>query len=167
MEPSTSARSSFPPFSLRRAVPADVPRVVEIVFGALREHGIDPSPDVDDRDVFGVGSRGGRFVDLVAIDARGVVMGIGCLEPWNDRGWISKLFVAPEARGRKLGKALLDELLSAARADGMTHVGLRTRTIFASAVRLYESVGFVRDADPEPRGVGEDRAYLLDLASPR
>lgn len=163
MGPSTSTRTSFPPFSIRRAVPADVPRVVEIVFGALREHGIDPAPEVDDRDVFGVGSRGGRFVDLVAVDARGVVMGLGCLEPWNDRGWISKLFVAPEARGRKLGKTLLDELLWAARADGMTHVGLRTRTIFASAVRLYESVGFVRDVDPEPRGVGEDRAYLLDL----
>jgi GNAT superfamily N-acetyltransferase len=141
--------------------------VVELVFGALREHGIEPSPEVEDRDVFGVGSRGGRFVDLVAVDADGVVIGLGCLEPWNDRGWISKLFVAPEARGRKVGKSLLEALLTAARTDGMTHVGLRTRTIFASAVRLYESVGFVRDEDPEPRGVGEDRAYLLELGPSR
>lgn len=153
--------------SLRRARPSDVPRVVEIVFAALREHGVEPSPEGEDRDVFGVGSRGGRFVDLVAVTDDGVVMGLGCLEPWNDRGWISKLFVAAEARGHRVGRHLLEALLSAAREDGMTHVGLRTRTIFASAVQLYESVGFVRDHHPEPRGVGEDRAYLLDLARAR
>lgn len=137
------------------------------MFAALREHGIEPSPESEDRDVFGVGCRGGRFVDLVAVTGDGAVVGVGCLEPWNERGWISKLFVVAEARGQRVGRRLLEALLAAAREDGMTHVGLRTRTIFASAVRLYETFGFVRDADPEPRGMGEDRACLLDLAGPR
>ncbi len=153
--------------TIRRATPADVDACAALVFAALREHGIEPEPDGADRDVFGLGSRGelgGRYVDLVAARPGGAIVGVACLEPWDSGGWISKLFVAPEARGEGLGRALLGRLLEVARSEGLTRVGLRTRTVFTSAVRLYEAAGFTREpAEVAQRGVGEDRLYTLVL----
>jgi putative acetyltransferase len=158
--------------TIRRATPADVAACAALVFAALREHGIEPEPDGADRDVFGLGSRGdlgARYVDLVAERPGGAIVGVACLEPWDSGGWISKLFVAPEARGEGVGRALLGRLLDLARAEGLTVVGLRTRTVFTSAVRLYEAAGFTRqDEGPHAealvqRGVGEDRLYTCLL----
>ncbi|HQY60157.1 MAG: GNAT family N-acetyltransferase [Myxococcales bacterium] len=156
--------------TIRRATPADVGACVALVFAALREHGVEPEPQGADADVFGLGSRGdlgGRTVDLVAERPGGAIVGVACLEPWGTGGWISKLFVAPEARGEGLGRALLERLLDVARRERLTVVGLRTRTVFASAVRLYEAAGFTRADEGErgepleQRGVGEDRLYTL------
>lgn len=153
--------------TIRRATPADVDACVALVFAALREHGVEPEPEGADADVFGLGSRGGRTVDLVAERPGGAIVGVACLEPWGSGGWISKLFVAPEARGEGLGRALLERLLDVARRERLTVVGLRTRTVFASAVRLYEAAGFTRADEGEhgealeQRGVGEDRLYTL------
>lgn len=149
---------------VRRAVPEDAPRCAAIVFGALEEHGIVPDPEGLDRDVFAVGTRDGRFRDLVATSG-GRVVGVACLEPWDDKGWLSKLFVDPDARGRGVGRLLLQAVVDEARAQGMREIGLTTRTVFESAIRLYETFGFVRVADPPQRGVGRDVAYCLSITT--
>jgi putative acetyltransferase len=146
------------------ASPSHAPRCAEIVFAALREHGIEPEPEGADRDVFAVGARPGRFRDFVAEDGDRVV-GMASLEPWDAGGWISKIFVAKESRGRGVGKALLEALVHEARAQGMHHLGLTTRSVFTSAIRLYETFGFVRVDDPPQRGIGVDFAYRLDLTA--
>jgi putative acetyltransferase len=145
-----------------RALPSHAARCAEIVFAGLREHGIEPEPDGADRDVFAVGTRPGRFRDFVAQEGD-MVVGMASLEPWDSGGWISKIFVAREARGRGVGKALLEALVHEARAQGMHHLGLTTRSVFTSAIRLYEAFGFVRGDDPPQRGIGVDLAYRLDL----
>lgn len=128
---------------VRRARPTDAQACAEIVFASLREHGITPEPEGLDRDVFGFGTREGRFRDFVA-ELEGETIGIACLEPWNDGGWISKVFVAAEARGHGAGRALLAATVEEAQSLGMTHLGLSTRRVFARAICLYESFGFVR-----------------------
>jgi len=150
---------------VRRAAPGDAPRCAEIVFSALEEHGIPPDPEGLDRDVFAFGSREGRFRDLVAA-FEGRIVGVVCLEPWDDKGWLSKLFVAREARGHGVGRTLLVAALEEARAQGMREVGLTTRAVFRSAIRLYEGFGFARVTDPSDapsRAHGRDVVYRLAL----
>jgi ribosomal protein S18 acetylase RimI-like enzyme len=53
------------------------------------------------------------------------------------------MYVTPEARGRGIGRALLLEALSLARSvAGVKQVNLCVNAGSASAIRLYESVGF-------------------------
>lgn len=53
------------------------------------------------------------------------------------------MYVAPEAAGRGVGRALLDELLArAARIEGLRQIQLMVGSRNEAARRLYESVGF-------------------------
>jgi ribosomal protein S18 acetylase RimI-like enzyme len=56
------------------------------------------------------------------------------------RAWIGSLVVAPEARGRRLGEALVR---AAAAAFDTPQIGLEVDTANAAARRLYERLGFV------------------------
>jgi putative acetyltransferase len=51
---------------------------------------------------------------------------------------------ADAARGRGIGKAMLDHLIAAAKSDGMTRLSLETGSSeqFAAALRLYQREGF-------------------------
>jgi len=145
---------------LRAATASDRGPVTEFVFAALRAHGIEP--DDTDRDVSELGAYPER--DELVAEVDGAVVGVVLVEPFGEReGWISKLFVTEAARGRGVGSALLEAAVARARARGWHALGLRTRTVFRAAIALYERTGWVRDADPPARGVGEDRVYRLAL----
>ncbi|GGO43860.1 GNAT family N-acetyltransferase [Streptomyces lasiicapitis] len=77
-------------------------------------------------------------------------------EMWGERGGaggvavVSRLFVAPSARGRGIGAVLLDRVAEAARERGLWPV-LDVVASDAGAVALYERAGW------ELLGVGEQR----------
>lgn len=58
---------------------------------------------------------------------------------------IKSMHVLDEARGQGLARAMLDHLMAAAKADGITRLSLETgaQDSFAAARRLYEAAGFV------------------------
>ncbi len=56
---------------------------------------------------------------------------------------IRLLAVAPAARGRGVGTALIEECLRRARTTGASAVGLHTMDVMEVAVRMYERMGFV------------------------
>ncbi len=62
----------------------------------------------------------------------------------DDQGEIRTLSVAPEARGRGVGSALVDWCIDEARASGLAEILLSTLPEMTPAHRLYESRGFVR-----------------------
>ncbi len=130
--------------TIRRATPADVADAERIITAALAEHGIAFDREGRDADIVHFGGRADHD-DFVAEDDRRAV-GVVSVGPHGDAGvaWISKLFVAREARRRGVGRALMDAAHDAARARGYTSVALRTYVVFASAMRLYESLGYVR-----------------------
>ncbi len=96
-----------------------------------------------------VATRGGRFAEQAAPGDAVVRM----------------LVTAPRARGRGVGRLLVQACLDAAAEDGCTRVRLSTQAGMAAAHRLYEGLGFVRtpgdDWSPEPGLVL--MTYVLEL----
>ncbi|MGJ7915332.1 GNAT family N-acetyltransferase [Massilia sp. LXY-6] len=85
-------------------------------------------------------------------------------------GWsvIRMLVVDPRQRGRGAGRALVAGCLRLARDAGAPAVGLHTSPVMASALRMYEALGFVRDKDLPPiRGVPYGRYVLAAADLPR
>ena len=76
--------------------------------------------------------------------------------------------VAPEARGRGVARALVEECIRRARAAGATTIGLHTSRSMAAALRLYQRMGFVRDPehDFQPPGAELVEGYRLRLDDP-
>jgi ribosomal protein S18 acetylase RimI-like enzyme len=86
----------------------------------------------------------------------------------DEEAAIRYLAVAPGARGRGVGAALVAACVEQARADGKARLSLHTTSPMTAAQRLYERCGFRRDP-------GQDRvlesglvllAYVLELRSP-
>lgn len=111
--------------------------------------------------------------DLLVAERDGVVVG-GVLHvpPGRPRSaifplaWsaIRMLVVAPDARGQGVGRRLMVAcLLHALEADAPA-VGLHTSPVMATALRMYERIGFVRDGDIAPiNGMAYGR-YVLPAA---
>jgi ribosomal protein S18 acetylase RimI-like enzyme len=56
--------------------------------------------------------------------------------------YLAELYVAPERRGQGLGRALMQEAIEVARAEGADHMDLGTGEDDVAARALYESLGF-------------------------
>lgn len=88
----------------------------------------------------------GRIVGCVTLelDAR-TDLDDGPLEA--ERAHIRMLGVASEARGRGIGRALMDECERRALAAGKSEMTLHTTQLMQTAQVMYRSMGYVRTAD--------------------
>jgi GNAT superfamily N-acetyltransferase len=72
----------------------------------------------------------------------------------DDEGEFRMLAVTPAARGRGVGKALVELCVRRSRELGFVGVRMSTMDLMTSAHRVYERIGFVRspedDWSPEP-----------------
>jgi len=82
--------------------------------------------------------------------------------PWPE---IRLLAVAPAARGRGIGAALVQECVRRARGTGAPVLSLHTTDLMKTAMRMYERMGFVRapELDFHPAPGLTVKGYRLDL----
>ncbi|MGI5836603.1 MAG: GNAT family N-acetyltransferase [Chloroflexota bacterium] len=84
----------------------------------------------------------------------------------RERPEVRLLAVAPEARGRGIGAALVEECVRRARLAGAKELTLHTSDMMQAAVRLYERLGFVRapelDFSPAPGVLVKGYSLSLD-----
>ncbi|NJD91092.1 MAG: ribosomal-protein-alanine N-acetyltransferase [Geobacter sp.] len=80
---------------------------------------------------------------LVALDAEGAVLGYICAMQVLDEGHILNVAVAPEARGKGIGRLLCERVLADCRAADAAFVSLEVRVSNHSAIELYQRIGFV------------------------
>ena len=73
--------------------------------------------------------------------------------------------VAPEARGRGIARALVDECIRRARSQGASEVGLHTSRSMRAAMAMYANLGFTRapERDFQPPGAELVEGYRLRL----
>jgi ribosomal protein S18 acetylase RimI-like enzyme len=104
-----------------------------------------------------VSSRAGRTTILVAVED-GRMLGSATLELSGrtdadanqlppGEAHVRMLGVDPSARGRGIGRLLMQECLRLARAEGKTVLTLNTTGRMQAAQRMYETMGFVRGDD--------------------
>ena len=110
----------------------------------LEEHALyEPADEVQLADPEGsiIGAGGAIFVAL----RHGTVVGTAAVIPHGPGEMeLAKLTVSADARGAGLGRRLAGACLAFARARGVRRLVLVSSSRLAPALRLYESMGFVR-----------------------
>jgi ribosomal protein S18 acetylase RimI-like enzyme len=104
--------------------------------------------------------------------ARGPLLGMIILVPpggaasqiaGDTEAEVHLLAVAPEARGRGLGRRLVETVVALARASGWRRLVLSTQESMREAQRLYAQAGFVRVPERDwTRGERRFLAYAMD-----
>ena len=79
----------------------------------------------------------------IAMDEAGVPIGYGGVKVGGDQADVMTIGVAPRARGRGVGRAILDALIEWARQAGAVEIFLDVRPSNEGAIALYNSRGFV------------------------
>lgn len=103
--------------------------------------------------------------NVVFLVARDTTIACGCgaiVRSTDGTAEIKRMWVAPEARGRRVGRALLDALITAARQSGAHALRLETGIAQPEALGLYRAAGFVEigpfgDYKPDPLSVFMER----------
>ena len=131
--------------SLRPATNLDGGTVRTLVFSVLHEYGLEPDPDGVDADMLDIEAsyiaRGGAF--HVLTDPAGGIIGSVGLYPIDDRVCeLRKMYLIAGARGRGLGKRLLEHALKEAHRLGFSRVELETSSVLKEAIGLYRRYGF-------------------------
>jgi putative acetyltransferase len=128
-------------FTVRQWQPRDRQIAADLIGGVLAEYGLSWQPESADRDVLAVEEyyldRGG---DFWVIMQAGEIVGTAGYYPC-DRAIgaveIRKMYLLPQARGRGLGKYLLQQLELAIIDRGYTEIWIETASILKEAVLLY------------------------------
>ena len=100
---------------------------------------------------------------VIATDADGTTLGCAglALLP-TPVAEVKKVYVAPTARGRGLGRLLVSEVERLAAVHGRTRVRLDTRADLVAARRLYARLGY-DEIDPFNTGAYADHWFAKDL----
>jgi N-acetylglutamate synthase-like GNAT family acetyltransferase len=98
-------------------------------------------------------------------EAEGNVVGCVAIRPMEDgEAELKRLYVAPEVRGRQVGRALVMEALHTARSAGIQKLFLDTLATMDRAIAVYQRVGF--RPCPAPRKVPyEAQFFAMDFGA--
>jgi len=152
-------------FSIRIATNGDIRAIRAVLYAVRAEFGVlcdigANDPDLDDleRNYF---ERGGRF-EVVEDAARRIVGCAGLYPHSAARVELCKMYLTRAARGRGLGRQLLENMLTAARRGGFREVWLETNSVLDAAKALYRRYGF-QPVDEDHLLSICDEAYVLRL----
>lgn len=144
---------------------AAIIRDVMASFGATGPGYSSSDPEVDAMSAAYDGARAAYFV----LEDDGIVVGCGGIAPLEGAGpdtcELRKMYLLPVARGRGLGRAMLQRCLDAARGRGYRRCYLETLAAMQAARELYEKAGFRKLSAPlgSTGHSGCNQHYLLEL----
>jgi putative acetyltransferase len=158
-------KTSYRDFLIRSWIPSDRQKAAAIIRDALAEYGLGWEPTGADRDVLEVEASynavGGEFW---VIEQQGQLVGTAAYYP-VERGEkaveIRKMYLSPAARGKGLGKYLLQELEKAIANRGFQEIWIETASVLKEAVNLYESNGYQPATGVETERC--DRVYIKSI----
>lgn len=171
--------TTAPEFTIRDATEADWPAASELTRRAYSEFAFVMQPAAWEGLSNAIESAlaAGGSVQRIVADAAGKIVGSVMLFPpavqaYGDLTGTSNvpelrlLAVSLDARGKGVGRALVDECVRRARLMGATELGLHTSRSMRAAMRLYLSMGFERapERDFFPEGSEVVEGYRMVLS---
>jgi phosphinothricin acetyltransferase len=155
------------PLEIRDATRADLPRIFAI-YNAEVEHGIatfDVVPKDPEGDLTWLTERD-EIHPVIVAEADGEVVGWASIGPWSPKGAYRRtgevsVYVDEAARGRGIGRRLLEELVARARGSEVRVLLARLALPNPASMAIHESVGF-RSFGTQRR-CGEKLGRILDV----
>jgi ribosomal protein S18 acetylase RimI-like enzyme len=138
---------------VRRARPDDAPDVARLLHDFNSEYDMpSPGPAAHEPRVRELIEAGEVTVLLIGEGPEGLAQLRFRPSVWSSslEAYLQELYVVPDRRGEGMGRALLEEAMDVARAEGATFMDLGTSEDDVAARALYESAGFInREGGPD------------------
>jgi len=150
--------------NIRPAKDSDTDEIKSLVFGVLREYGLQPDSGSTDEDLESIEAhytRNGGYFGVVE-EGSLIVATIGLFRVDETTCELRKMYILPNQRGQGLGKQLMEFALSKAREMGFKRVVLETASPLKEAIGLYRRFGF-REFVPDHMASRCDQAMELNL----
>ncbi|MEP3227068.1 MAG: GNAT family N-acetyltransferase [Parasphingorhabdus sp.] len=132
----------------RQYIPADKPAFIALNRDWIEESFTVEQSDTDqleglEKTILGQGGQ------VIVAELDGQIVGTGAIlpphhNPQDGKKWLEivKMAAQKELRGRGIGRAVLEALISEGRAMGANAIWLETNNDLKAAIRLYERCGF-------------------------
>lgn len=102
-------------------------------------------------------AEGSRY--YIAADEGGTWMGFTAFYPKGDEMYLSKFYVQKDHRGKGVSRRMLELIVDAAKAEGLSRISLNVNRHNDLAIAAYERMGFVR-ARAEQIDIGQ--GFIMD-----
>lgn len=155
------------PLNVIQATNADSDRIIQLIYGVLREYALQPDPGGTDRDLVDIESHytnNGGYFGLLDRDGPAGEMAatVGIRRIDTDTCELRKMYMLPHLRGRGLGRRLLEYALGKAAELEYRRVTLETASPLKEAIALYLKYGFT-EIYPEHLSNRCDKAFEYHL----
>jgi putative acetyltransferase len=151
--------------TIRRATNSDLEEIVKLVFGVLREFGLEPDPTATDADLQDIEVNylepGGLFEVIEDPDGN-LVGSVGIFPIDENLCELRKMYFTPAIRGLGLGGYVLQRAVNQAKELGFRRMVLETSSKLLAANRLYLRFGF-QPITSDHLAARADQSYGLDL----
>ncbi len=143
----------FKNYHFQQAVNAKIPQIKELIFGVLREYGLPvdetAGPDADLNNVEANYPKGSRSVFWIVRDSANELVGTMALAELNEKECeLQKMYLLKSARGKGLGKYMMEQSISIAKKLNYSTILLETDGVLKEAINLYRNFGFEKYENP-------------------
>ena len=128
---------------IRPATNADCAKVRALIFTVMDEYGLEPAPKTTDKDLDDLETfyAGGMF-DVIETGDGDLIGTVGLLPTGDGAAELRKMYLKASARGRGLGKMMLNHAIVRGRELGFKRIDLQTHKVLEEALGLYARFGF-------------------------
>lgn len=152
--------------ALRPAAPSDTTGILELIGGIYAEYRLVLRAALEEPHLLDGGAyfraHGGEFWVLEHEGRIAATVAFKRLDAQTAE--LKTLYVHAGMRGRGLGRALVEHVMTAARNAGCTRLVLWSDTRFTAAHRLYAALGFARGGLRDLRDSNDSREYEFTRA---
>ncbi len=149
-------------FSFRSGTNVDSAQIILLVHSVLEEYGLRPEPKGIDNDLNAVEESYKNGYFGVVENSKGIVATYALSSLSESVVEIRKMYAHPSARGKGLGKWMVNHLLEIAKHNGYKEVELETASPLKEAIGLYLKLGFV-EKDFENKTPRCDKSFYMNI----
>lgn len=135
----------------------------DIIFSVLNEYGLGGFTHHSDDSLDEIEqSFAGGFFGLIQNEKQEIIGTFGLYQLSETNCEIRKMYLLPKARGKGLGKWMVNFLIEKAKKIGYQKIELDTASVLLEAIELYKKMGFkeVQACNDSPRC---DRAFEMEI----